>query len=154
MISINVKYVDRTPQVMKAVDKGDFKSFAHAAASLRKAIIAGVKVNKEVLGWITTNRLSKRGKRIRARIYRPSPVGSPVYSHKSKGWVSRGVKFEANKDGAVIGFAHSVYGDVMHAHEFGDWRKGQKFDPRPTVRPALDQNINRITSYWRGSITS
>lgn len=154
MIGLSVHYRDNTPAVMRAVDKGNYKSFAHAAASIRKTIIEGVQVTKETIGWITTKRTTKRGRRIRARIYRPSPRGQPVHSHRNKGFVSRGVKFEANKDGAVIGFAHSVYGDVMGVHEKGGTRLGQNFDRRPTVLPGLTKNANRITQSWRGSITS
>lgn len=153
MIALNVHYKDNTPAVMKAVDKGAYKSFKHGAASIRKSIIESIRIEKTTIGWITTNRLTKKGKRIRARIYKPSPVGHPVYSHRNKGFVRRGIKFDADKEGAMIGFAHSVYGDVMRVHEHGGTRKGQRFDKRPTVLPGLTRNINRISSSWRGTIS-
>lgn len=139
-------------KIERAVKKGSFKTFAHAAASLRKQIIDEIQVTKETIGWITTQRLTKRGKRRRARIYRPAPVGHPVFSHRNKGFIRRGVKFEANAEGAVIGFAHSVYGDVMRVHEFGGERKGESFDARPTLAPALRTTAPRFAEEWRGAI--
>lgn len=152
MIGVETKLVDNTPKVLKEVDRANYKNFSHAAASLRKAMIESIKIDKTTIGWITTKRLSKRGKRIRARIYKPAPVGSPVVSHKNKGFVSRGIRFDATKTDAVVGFAQSVYGDVMGAHEFGGERFGQKFQPRPTVYPTLENNLDRFSGEWAGSI--
>lgn len=155
IVKITVDYKDTTRNVSRAIDKGMFKSFRHAAASIRKTAIDSVQVTKETIGWITTRRLSKKGKRIRARIYRPSPVGTPVHSHRNKGFVRRGIRFGVHKKdgGAVIGFSHATYGDVMKVHEHGGVRKGQKFDKRPTMAIALQKSENRITTSFRGSIT-
>jgi hypothetical protein len=152
VIGANSKVEDNTKRVIAAEERARYKNLPHAAASIRKSIIAGVKFTKETIGWITTNRTSKRGKRIRKRIYRPSPVGTPVHSHRNKGFVARGVKFDADKESAVIGFTESVYGDAMKAHEFGGVRFGQMFEPRPTVRPGLEENLDRFAGDWRGSI--
>lgn len=152
MIGMTVKITDLTSRVKKAVDKAAFKSYAHGAASVRKEAIDSVEITKETIGWITTNRRTKRGKRRRARIYKPSPVGTPVHSHRNKGFVRRGIRFDATKEDAVIGFAHTVYGDVMEVHEKGGERFGQHFDPRPVMAPALEQAAPRFAESWRGSI--
>jgi hypothetical protein len=152
VIAADTKVVDQTKRLVAAEERARYKNFPHAAASIRKSVIAGIKITKETIGWITTKRTSKRGKRIRARVYRPSPPGTPVHSHRNKGFVSRGVKFSADKDGAVIGFANSVYGDVMRVHEYGGVRFGQIFPPRPTVEPGLKDNLDRFAGDWRGAI--
>lgn len=151
-IGVDVQIKGEPENVEKAVEKAAYKNFKHAAASVRKSIIAGIQISKDTIGWITTNKKTKRGKRIRKRIYKPSPVGHPVYSHRNKSFVSRGVRFDADADDAVIGFAKSKYGDVMEVHEKGGQRFGQQFDQRPTVQPGLEANLERFAGDWRGSI--
>lgn len=152
MIGVVTKFVNQSTRVKAAVNRAGGKTYPHVAAKIRKSIIAGIKIDKTTLGWITTNRRTKTGKRRRARVYRPSPKGQPVHSHRNKGFVSRGVRFDANKEGAMIGFASSVYGDVMAVHEFGGERHGQDFDARPTVLPGLEDNLEHFHESWRGSI--
>jgi hypothetical protein len=151
MIAVESKVTDLTERVKKAVERAAFKNFAHAAASIRKEAIASIKITKEVVGYIT--RKSKTGKRRRVKVFRPSPRGTPIHSHRNKGFVSRGIRFDATKEGAVVGPANSVYGEVMKAHEFGGQFRGQNFDARPTMAPALENNLDRFANSWRGSVT-
>lgn len=133
------------------VDKAAFQSVSHAAASIRKTAIESIKITKTVIGYMTTT--NRKGKQRHVKIYEPSKPGTPVHSHQTTQFVRRGIKYEAGKLGAIIGFTRSVYGDVMQVHEFGGERKGQTFVPRPVMRPALMQNIPRFASEWRGSIS-
>lgn len=151
MFAVTTKTTDLTDRVRKAVERASFKNFAHGGASIRKTAIESIKITKEVIGYISKK--TKSGKRRRVKIYRPSPVGTPVHSHRNKGFVSRGVRFDATKESAVIGPTSTVYGDVMRVHEFGGERLGQHFDARPTMAPALENNLDRFASSWRGSVT-
>jgi phage gpG-like protein len=150
MFGLIATTTDLTDRVAKAAERAAFKNFAHGAATVRKEVIDEIKITKEIVGYIT--RTGKDGKRRRVKIFRPSPVGTPVHSHRNKGFVRRGIKFDATKIDAVIGFAGSVYGDVMRVHEFGGQREGVTFEARPTMFPALEKSAPRFAESWRGSI--
>ncbi len=125
----------------KAVDKAAFKSFANAAASIRKAARESI--------------LRRKG---------PSRPGEPIHTRsstkrrKASGKVSGLAKrtdailFDANRRGAVIGFTAHAMGQSMEVHEFGKSRGGVKFPERPTMAPALERNLARFHSEWRGAI--
>lgn len=122
-----------TPKrVDKAVDKGAYDSFLHAAASIRKAARQSIK-----------------------RSNTPGPAGGPVRSKRGRGGglAKRSILFKADKEGAVIGFAASKIDQAMEAHEHGGERDGVRFPQRPTMLPALEQNLARFHREWRGAIS-
>ena len=112
----------------KAVAKGAFKSFAHAAASIRKDARASIKTRKK-----------------------PGPPGGPIRTRRG-GLARRSVLFRADKSGAVIGFAASKIDQAMEVHEHGKKRGGVLFPKRPTMAPALERNLARFHREWRGAI--
>ena len=126
-----------TPQrVEKAAEKGAYKSFMHAAASIRKEAIKSIR-NKSRSGG---------GK--------PGPVGGPVRTKSGRGggMARRSLLYSANKDGAVIGFVASRMDQAMEVHEHGGIRGGVQFPERPTMQPALQRNLARFHREWEGAI--
>jgi hypothetical protein len=141
--------VDFKP-VVQSADRASFKNLSHAAATIRKEAIASVHFTKEIIGY--ANFRTASGKFKRKKIYRPSPVGTPVYSHKNAGFFRQGIRFDATKESAVIGPAQSKFGESMRAHEFGEQYKGHQFAPRPVMNPALEQNVERFAKSFAGSV--
>ncbi len=82
----------------------------------------------------------------------PSTPGSPVHTHRGN-WFRRAIRYSADKEGAVIGPMFSVVGTVGQAHEFGGDYKGNDYPQRPTMGPALEQNLDAFASNWNGSIS-
>ena len=124
--------IDKSKDVHKAVDKANFKSLGHAAASLRKAASKSIE---------------------RAPQGEASQPGEPPHTHK-RVFFRRALRFDVDKQKqqAVVGFMASVIGDVGAVHEFGEQRGDIDFPERPTLGPALDANASRLGSEWAGSI--
>lgn len=131
MFGVQTRMTATPKRVEKAKDKGAFKSFAHAAASIRKTTRASIKTRKK-----------------------PGPPGGPIRTKSGKGGglARRSVLFHTDKTGAVIGFAASKIDQAMEAHEHGKERGDVLFPKRPTVQPALEQNLARFHREWKGAI--
>ena len=127
MFDVNVKIEDNTKRLEQAAEKAAYRSFGHAAASIRKEASASIKRSKE-----------------------PSEPGEPP--HTRKGNLRRALRFHRDKWGAVIGPRHSIVGESGSAHEFGEEYKGADFPERPFMLPALMKNIDRLAADWAGSI--
>ena len=127
MIGVRTKFENRGDRVKKAADKGNYRSFSHAAASIRKRMAASIERSSE-----------------------PSEEGEPP--HTRKGQLKRSFRFDADKEGAVIGPLFSRVGESAAAHEHGEEFKGDVFAARPFAFPALQESIPRIAEQWRGSI--
>jgi len=115
-------------KMQRAVDKGAYDSFFHAASSIRE--------------WMRKSLLKAEG---------PSKTGSPPHTHKGVP-LRRAVVFHATKEDAVIGPRESVVGDVGRVHEFGGIRHKTKYPKRPFAFPALEANLHRFAGEWAGSI--
>jgi hypothetical protein len=127
MFGITTKLTADTKALEAATEKAAYESFAHAAASIRKEAIASVEKSKE-----------------------PSPVGTPV--HTRRGLARRAIQFHATKKEANIGFLYSRIGPAMAVHEKGGRRGKTTYQPRPTMVPAMEENLDRFVKDWQGSI--
>lgn len=127
MFTVTVKTVDRTKRVKDASDKAAFRNFRHAAASIRKDAAAAIEVSPD-----------------------PSPPGQPPHTKRRQ--LARAIRFDADKEGAVIGPRASVVGQAGSVHELGGRYKGQEFPERPYMLPALERAIPRFAGSWQGSI--
>jgi len=118
-------------RLAKAADKGAYRSFSHAAASIRKDARASIK---------------------RSDI--PGPPGGPIRSKRGQGGglAKRAILYKADKEGAVIGFSAGMIDQAMEVHEHGRTRGGVRFPKRPTMLPALERNLARFHREWRGAI--
>ena len=130
MIGVKVKTVDETKRVEKAAEKGAFKSFAHAAASISKDAKASIESSPN-----------------------PSAPGSPPHTRR-RNFLRRAIRFAADKDGAVIGTMASIVGEAGSPHEHGGEYKGQTFPERPFMFPALERGAGRFAGEFKGSIGS
>ena len=129
MIGIRVKIIDRTSSVKRASDRANFKNMGHAAASLRRR----------------AQRSIKRGKKA-------GPVGQPPRTRKRR--LPSSIFFAAERDGlsAIVGTTYSRVGEVGAAHEHGENYMGQEFPERSFMQPALEEESNRMPSYWLHSV--
>lgn len=140
MIGFTFKTIDQFDRVLNAAEKAGFKNLGHAAASTRKTAIASI---KEAPG--------------------ASPPGTPPHTHTQKvtrrgktrlGHLPRAIAFHHDRKEmrAVVGPRESVVGTAGAAHEHGGDYKGEEYPKRPTIVPALTQNLDRFASDWAGSI--
>ncbi len=129
-VSVTFKRNDKT--VLKQADKANFKNLTHAAASIRKLAASSI---------------------TRAPKGKHSQKGRPPHTHRGA-FFRRALRWYVEKqiEVALIGFAHSVIGEVGALHEFGESRGGIDFPKRPTLAPALKQAAPRLGDHWQGTI--
>lgn len=132
MFGFGAKVIDETKAVAKAAKEATFRNLGHAAASLRKIAVASI--------------LTRKDRR------KASPPGLPP--HTRRGQLRRAIRYDVADDVAVIGPMASVAGTAGAAHEFGGLYKGDDFDRRPFMGPALDASLDRFAKGWEGSVHS
>lgn len=115
-------------RVSRAVDKAAFRSFSHAAASIRKDAAASIETSFE-----------------------PSEPGRPPHTRR-RNRLRRAIQYRATKEGAVIGTAFSAIGEAGAAHEHGETFHGDEFAERQFMQPALERALPRIPGDWRGAV--
>jgi hypothetical protein len=130
MISAKTNIKMEPKRVERAIEKGAFKNWGHAAAGIRKT---------------AANSLT------RVAGPRASRPGSPPHTHKGV-FLKRSIRFSVNKTGAVIGPRFSVVGTIGSTHEFGGSIKNARYPVRQFMAPALIANLPRIKKRWKGSI--
>lgn len=81
----------------------------------------------------------------------PSSPGRPPHTHRGN-WLRRSIRYSSDKQGAVIGTLFSVLGTAGAAHEHGGMFRGQRYDERPFMMPALEKNLDIFTGTFAGSI--
>ena len=131
MVSFTVRLdLARMAVLKKRAEQGSFRSLGHAAASIRA----------------TARRLVVRSRKA-------APPGESAHT-RGRGKRGDAILFAVDRDRevAVIGFTHAVFGEAMSAHEHGGAYMGDDFPQRPTMGPALDVNIVRFADEFRGSI--
>lgn len=132
MIAAKGHFESKAVDVRNAVKKAAFTNIGHAAASVRKAMVKGIRQrkNKDLA----------------------SPPGTPVFTHG--GLAKHAIRFHVDRqrEEAVIGPRFSVIGTIMRTHEFGEVEDGRDYPERPTAAPALEASLGRIAGQWQGSI--
>jgi hypothetical protein len=131
MIGCKTIFKPTPKRVTKAAEKGAYRSFFHAAASIRKDARESI-----------------------VRSNKPGPPGGPVRTKRGRGGglAKRSILFKATRDDAVIGFTASRIDQAMQLHEHGGKRGKTTFPRRPTMAPALERNLRRFHYEWRGAI--
>lgn len=129
MIGAKVKTKDETRRVLAKAKQGSFKSLGHAGAAIR----------------LVARRSIRRRKK-------KSPTGRPP--HTRRGQLKRALKYhvERKKPSVVIGPEHAVVGESGKAHEHGGLYKGDRYDRRPFMGPALAEVQPRLPRLWAGSV--
>lgn len=127
MFGLTVKTEDKFHRVKTATDEAAYKNFGHAAASIRKTAAASIRRSK-----------------------RAGPAGGPPTTRR--GQLRRAFRFDVSQEDAIVGPRHSIVGEAGAAHEFGGQYRGDTFDRRPFMLPALVKNLDRFAADWAGSI--
>lgn len=130
MIGLDARIEDTTQRVLDSAKKANFENIRHAAGGVAKTAKESIVTSDE-----------------------PSRPGTPPHTRGERGHnLRRAIQYAANKDSAVIGPVASMVGQVGAAHEFGETYKGQDFDIRAFMGPALEKNVDRLASEWYGTI--
>lgn len=130
MIEAKTKTEWRDRQLREAVDRVTFRSIRSAAFGISRTAKASI-----------------------VKSPKASAPGSPPATRGQGGKNLRGAIFvDADRESGIIGPRFSVVGDVGEAHEFGKSRKGDKFDERPFMLPALEENLDRFAQEWAGQV--
>jgi len=85
---------------------------------------------------------------------KPSAPGEPP--HSRRGLLRRAERYEVDDQAetAVIGPRFALVGTSAEAHEFGGQYKRETFQARPSIGPALQQNVSKLPAYFSGQVTS
>jgi hypothetical protein len=130
MFGFDVKVEPQFDRVQRAADDATFRNLRHAGFGVSKSAKESIKTSEE-----------------------PSQAGTPPTTRgKGRNNLRSAIFVDASADEVIVGPRFSYVGDSGEAHEFGVSRKGDDFDERSFMGPALDQNISRFASDWQGSI--
>ncbi len=131
MFRVSAKAVSNVDRVARAAERATFRNLGHASARISKDAKASIVTDDD-----------------------PAAVGQPPHTKNAAGHNLRGaIRYDANKEDAVIGPIASFVGEAGRAHELGDEHRGQDFPERPFMLPALEKNLDRFAKDWKGSIT-
>jgi hypothetical protein len=128
---IEMRYVARTQRmqqkVVEALARQSFSSLKQAAFDLRILAITSIKKGKG-----------------------SSSEGDPPRTRGGRGSLPGAILYDADRDAlsAIIGPVASRVDTAGRPHEFGGFYKGQNFDERPFMRPALETIQDRLPGYW------
>lgn len=150
MIGAQTKFEARLERLEKAAERAKQGSLSSAAYLVRESAIDSIRISKRVRGYFW--KTNKRGKRVLATYYEPSSPGQPIIGHrKGKGFFRRGIKYavDRQREDAVVGFTHTQFETIMSIHEHGT----NGYDQRPTMRPALEANVDKFHRDWKASIS-
>lgn len=143
MLAVATKIVSNVAAVQKAVDRAEYATIAHGAASIRKDAIESIKPGDG-----------------------PSQPGTPPHTHTQKiikrgknkgkvraGVIPRSILFAVDKAAgiAVIGTSARLAGQSGSPHELGGEYKGEHFDKRPFMVPAMLRQSSRFGELFVGS---
>lgn len=132
MIETRVTIVDETKRVRDAAARDALKNIQHAAGALRLTAARSIR--------------KRRG---------PSAPGTPPHTHaEGRPGLRKAIAYavEQGKLSAVIGPLASHVGESGAAHEFGGEFRGEQYEARPFMRPALDKHLDRFAPDWAGTI--
>ncbi|WP_254512856.1 hypothetical protein [Anatilimnocola floriformis] len=129
MIEFGYEFTDTSKRVTDAAAEASFKNAGHAAASIRKDAINSIEKSDSA-----------------------SLPNTPP--HTRKGLLPRSIVYFEDKaeQMAITGPRFSFVGESGRAHEFGEEFRGEEFEERAFMGPALDRNAARFASSFAGSI--
>lgn len=135
MVELKLTIEDDSQRVVQAAAKA-------AADNHRKRAYA---IMQDARASIKTRPKAAKGEKDEA-----APAGQPPYTRRGR--IRAAIRYAADADGAVIGAAASIAGTSGEPHEIGGTYKGDTFEQRPFMGPALERNIHQIAGDWAGSI--
>lgn len=129
MFGIDWNIHDDFDKLLKAEARGSYNSLTHAAASLRRDVIASIE-----------------------RSPYPSKAGRPI--HTRKGLMKKAIMYQVDSsiNEAVIGPRFSIVETVGEPHEKGRPYYGRNYPKRSFMLPGLLRAVPRMAQHWSGSI--
>lgn len=128
MITATFELDDRFADVEKAAQRATFENLTHAGAAIRLEAIGSIDVSES-----------------------PSLPGNPPHTRDERR-LPNAILFDAGTDDVIVGPSAARMGQSAAAHEFGEFYKGQQFDERPFMGPALDSLAPALAEMWEGTI--
>ena len=132
MIDMRVlSFIDETPQVAKAVERGAIQGLRKAAFKIYEKARESIVESPE-----------------------PSAPGEPP--HTRRGQLKRAIVYsvDAKEQVAIIGPRESVVGTSAAAHEFGGTFRGEKYPERPFMGAALEEELEIIPAGFANEVHS
>lgn len=129
MFGMTVRITNEVEAVRKAGREAARQSFSRTAFLIRQSAVQSVE-----------------------KAEGPSSPGSPPHTHRRM-FLRRAIRYQADKEGAVIGPQFSMFGIAAQAHEFGGEFRGGQYPKRPFMGPALDKNLANFAGSFAGSIS-
>lgn len=130
MISAEARAFFKERKLRERAERATFRNIKSGLFEIKETAQASIKKSKE-----------------------PSKEGEPPTTRGKRGHNLRGAIFvSADKESGITGPRGSWVGTAGEAHEFGRTFKGDRFDERPFMEPALESNLDRIADMWKGSI--
>ena len=129
MLELKSHLENRFPAAARAIAAALGRGLVKAAARIRRTAIGEIETSPD-----------------------PSEAGSPP--HTRRGQLPRAILFDVDRAAAiaVIGPVASQVGASGKAHEFGGEFRGDAFEPRPFMGPALDANLEQIPAGLDGEV--
>lgn len=129
MLGFQISTEDRFSEVKKAADSATFRNLGHGSAAIRRTAGESIAVAEG-----------------------PSQPGTPPHTRRRQ--LKRAIRFDVDrqKQESVIGPIASLVGEAGAAHEFGGEFRGEEYDERAFMGPALEANEPRFAEEWQGSI--
>jgi len=132
MFGMKSKVIDEHHKVAAAARRATYRNLFHAAASIRKTAIESIERSPD-----------------------PSEEGEPPHTRGfRRGGLREAIAFEVElrDEQAVVGVDADKLGRAGEPHEHGRKYKGQEYEERPFMGPALEKNRDRFARGWAGSI--
>lgn len=126
MLSVKVKQKKwEGEKVKQKIDNATYKSFNHAAASIR----------------LIAKRSIRRGKKA-------STPGQPPHTQTTR--LPKSIVYYVDKKRryAIIGPSYDLIGPVGGAHEKGGMFRATNYPARPFMLPAMEKSIPKLPSRW------
>ena len=131
MIAMNVRVQFKPKRLRKKTKQGNVRSLFRAASFIR----------------VTARRS------IRTRKKKTAPAGRPPFT-RGKRRLKNAILFavDRKRERALIGPDFQVVGPAGAIHEFGGQFRGERYDRRPFMGPALAKTKDKLPKMWAGSV--
>ena len=128
-VKVRAKTASRFQRVAKRAKQRSSENLGHAGAAIR-----------------LTARRSVRKRKGR------SPAGTPPHTHTRR--LPRAIKYAVEKAHSVVVVGPDVesFGTAGAAHEHGGEFRGEHYQRRPFMGPALEKTKDRLPRLWAGSV--
>jgi len=130
-VAMNARTRMDTKKVRRKTKRAGIENLGHAGAAIR----------------LVARRSIRRRKK-------KSAAGQPPSTRQGQVKRALAYKVEKEKDLVVVGPEEPVVGTSAAAHEHGGRYKGDRYEKRPFMGPALEETQPRLPRLWRGSVRS